>query len=418
MVLQLGQTTNPRDLIPGDPETITADLRGMVDTMGGVGDIGSLLGGIDPAQWVGEASNAFRDAFGAEPPKWGRIVDTISQGGQTLSDYADLLNWGQGEAQRAIELHTQALAASRAALAQFRAVRAGGGDPGEFSDPGEAGMREAQSILDNARQRIEGFGAEIAGKLGFEPDGEGGYSRGGELEGSWEGTREGEWGSRGTLAENPVATLLDTLGIELPSLEGEASADVSVAEGEVDGSFDEGWVSGEGRAGGAVLGAGAQAQGEVDAMGARGEASAEAYLARGEAEGGLDFLDGNLGLDGAVEGMVGAEASADGQLGWTGGEGSVEAFAGGRIAGEGTLDLPGVDVGVNGEGWAGAGAEADVQFGMGDDGKFHIGAGAGAAWGLGGKVGYDVAIDPGEIASGASGLASDVGNATRGMLGF
>src|SRR5690606_3834848 len=108
MTARVGETTDPAQLIPGQPQQTAGDLRGVGGTLPAVGEVGGMLGRIDPANWIGEASNVFRDAFGAEPPKWLGLVDTVARGGQTLADYADVLTWAQGEAQRAIEMHTQA----------------------------------------------------------------------------------------------------------------------------------------------------------------------------------------------------------------------------------------------------------------------------------------------------------------------
>ena len=73
--------------------------------------------------------------------------------------------------------------------------------------------------------------------------------------------------------------------------------------------------------------------------------------------------------------------------------GKAGAFAGAKAYGRarfGIGDL--LKVGVYGEGWAGAGAEASGTIGF-EDGKFKFGASAGAGLGLGGKVGFRVEVD-------------------------
>ncbi|MBK1783279.1 putative T7SS-secreted protein [Prauserella cavernicola] len=417
MAAQLGHTHDPRELIPGQPESIADDLRQLVGNIEQVTGIGELLGGLDPVNWVGEASNAFRDAFGTEPPKWGRLVDSVAHGGQTLAGFADVLTWGQSEAQRAIELYTQARAVSRAAAAehQAQAAQAPGVVLAPFQDPGRAAAAEAQAILDNARQRVDGVGADIAARLGLESDGQGGYSRAVEREVGSERRREGEWGSQGELLGNRVAGLLESLGIELPTASWEGSAEAKVAGGELGGEFDGGWATGEGTLGGSVLGAGAQANGSVDPLGARGGASAEAYLAKGNAEGSLD-LGGAATVAGSAEGYVGAEASARGDLGWTGVDVGADAFVGAKAAGEASAEIAGVTAGATGEAWAGVGAEASAEFGMGEDGKFHIGASAGVGLGYGAKLGGEIAIDPAAVAGTVSGVANDIGELAGGWF--
>jgi hypothetical protein len=57
----------------------------------------------------------------------------------------------------------------------------------------------------------------------------------------------------------------------------------------------------------------------------------------------------------------------------------------------------GLGAGARGEAWAGIGAAADATIGKGEDGKWHIGAEAGVGLGVGGKLGFEVTVDPGEV---------------------
>ncbi|WP_298177051.1 hypothetical protein [Saccharomonospora sp.] len=47
---ELGQTDNPRDLVPGEPEAISDDLRELIGTLTSLDEIGGSLGRIDPVQ--------------------------------------------------------------------------------------------------------------------------------------------------------------------------------------------------------------------------------------------------------------------------------------------------------------------------------------------------------------------------------
>ncbi|GDY30632.1 hypothetical protein GTS_22650 [Gandjariella thermophila] len=407
--------------------------------------IGAGLGGVDPGRWTGAASTAFRDAFGAEPPRWLRAVDIAAEGGRSLADYADVLTWGQGEAQRAIELYTQAQAASRAAAAQYEmrteAAAAGGQTVAPFQDPGQSMAQAAQAILDNARGKVEQVGGAVATAFGFEPDGHGGFKKslGEDREfgadhrkknkvwdkqkkewveedpGGWQKGRGGrsyqrEFGDPADgLLGDKIAGTLKALGIDVPEQTWEASAGVDVAHGSLEGDFKSGPFSGKGTLEGSVLGADAKADAGVGPLGAHAAASAEAYLARGSAEGEVK-LGGHAGVSGKAEGMVGAKAEAQGSAGWTGAQGSAEAFAGARAEGEASAEVAGVGAGVHGEAWAGAGAEASGQFGMGTDGKFHVGGSVGLALGVGGKVGFDMSVDPHEVVDTVHDVAGDVGH--------
>ncbi|QFU91832.1 putative T7SS-secreted protein [Amycolatopsis sp. YIM 10] len=459
MAVELGQTTNPRDLIPGEPEAITNDLRQLVGNIDLVGGVGDGLQGIDPREWTGEGANAFRDAFGAAVPRWFQAVDFLGQGGEKLADYGDTLTWAQGEAQRAIELFTEAQAVSRAALEQFnglarQAVEAGQ-SIGLFQDPGEGLAQEARAILAAAREAVASTGGAVADAFGgdgaslletagnftalafgMESNGEGGYSTdlpgggtfGGDNRqtervfnpetGKYEEVDPGGWQQNGLGSSyanqyGSDASLLDlqglaeAAGIDVSEVGWEGEVSAALREGSVGGEFDNGTVSGSGELSGSVLSASAGASGTASWLGASGSAHAEAYLAQAHAEGELNFGE-HASVSGSGDVMVGAEASAEGNVSWTGAEGSVEAFAGAKAEGEVSAEAGGLGAGATGEVWAGVGAEASGQFGMGEDGNFHIGASVGAALGVGGSVGFDVEVDPGEVVDTVSDVSDDV----------
>ncbi|MFI7117014.1 putative T7SS-secreted protein [Amycolatopsis sp. NPDC049868] len=462
MAVQLGETTDPRALIPGQPESIADDLRQLVGNIDLVGGAGDGLRGVDPREWTGEGANSFRDAFGAAIPEWFQAVDFLGQSGETLADFGDTLTWAQGEAQRAIELFTEAQAASRTALEQFtglaRQAMELGQSIGMFQDPGAGLAQEAQSILDAAREAVAstgdsvarafgvgGDGASIATMFGnfaamafgMDSDGEGGYSTDLPGGGAWgadnrqtervfnpetgeyEDVDPGGWQQDGINRSyanqfgDPDADLVDlqaiaeAAGIDVTEVGWEREAAAALREGSIDGEFDNGTVSGSGGLSGSVLSASAGASGTASWLGASGAAHAEAYLAQGHAEGELNFGE-HAGVSGSADAMVGAEASAEGNISWTGAEGSVEAFAGAKAGGDVSAEAGGLGAGANGEVWVGVGVEASGQFGMGEDGKFHIGASAGAALGVGASAGFDVSVDPAEVVDTVADVSDDV----------
>ncbi|HVW42246.1 MAG TPA: hypothetical protein VHC18_12930 [Amycolatopsis sp.] len=443
MAGELGQTTNPKDLIPGEPEQITSDLRDLVGNIDKIGTTGDGLKGVDVGGWIGQGANAFLDAFTPEPPRWLNTVELIGQGGQSLADFGDTLTWAQSEAQRAIEMYTQAQAASRTAAEQYNAqatqASAAGQPMTPFQDPGAGLAQEAQTVLSNARDKLATVGGSVAEAFGMKPDGEGGYSKDvgkgyefgadsrkktkwdpekGEWvdPGGWQSngrskSYSGKWGDEQSdgMMHDKIGDTLKALGFDIGEKTYEASAGVSLLDGKLEGDFKSGDWSGSGKLEGSVLGADAGASATVSAMGVSGQANAEAYLAKGSAEGEVKWGD-HAGVSGSGEAMIGAEASAEGSVGWTGAQGSAEAFAGARAEGEASAEVAGVSAGVHGEAWAGVGAEASGQFGMGDDGKFHIGASAGVALGVGGKLGFDIAVDPGEVVDTVKDVADDVGD--------
>jgi hypothetical protein len=445
MVAELGQTDNPKDLIPGEPELISGDLRELVGNIQRMSGIKDDLGGIDPSQWTGEASDAFRSVFATEPAKWAQAVETVGDKAQALADFGDVLTWGQREAQRAIEQFTQAQAASRSAAAQYNAqaqqVQAAGQTMAPFQDPGQGAAQDAQQILDNARGKVEAVGGMVAKRLGFQKNEDGSYSKkfgdkefgadhrekekkkkgdrekGERVEedpGGWQKNKggrnyRGEFGTQSDgMLTDKIKGVLDELGFDTSESTVTASAGVDLLHGSLDGAFDNGGISGSGKLDGSVLGAGAEAHGGASLLGLTGGASAEAYLAKGHAEGDLKL--GPAAVKGKADGFVGAEAKAEGQIGLTGVQGHAEAFAGARVSVDASAEVAGVTAGAHGEAWAGAGAEASGQVGMGDDGKFHIGASLGVGLGVGAKLGFDVSVDPAEVVHTVEDVASDVGH--------
>ncbi|MBB4685342.1 putative T7SS-secreted protein [Amycolatopsis jiangsuensis] len=423
MAAELGETTDPKELVPGEPQLISGDLKQLAGTIRKMAGISDELSGIDAEQWTGAAADEFRQAFGAEPKKWLDAIGSLGQGAAALADYGDALTKSQSDAQRAIELYTQGQAATRAATAQWNArlvqSLATGGPWPSFTDPGQAATRQAEQILAAARRTVEETGDEVAKKLGFTKDSDGTFTKDlGSREFSKGKSWNAEWGteqSDGMLVDK-WGGVLEKLGIDTSEDTVSASADVSLLDGSLDGKFGDGTFGGSGKIEGAVLGAGAGAHAGASNLGVNAGAYAEAYLAKGSAEGELHYGD-HVSVKGDVSGEIGAKASAEGTAGWTGVQGKAEAFAGGKIEGNASAEVAGVTAGVHGEAWAGVGAEASGQLGMGDDGKFHIGASLGVAVGIGGKVGFDIAIDPAEVvdtvqdvAGDVADVASDVGN--------
>lgn len=101
---ELGQTTDPKALIPGDPETIhrtRAALRAYGDVLHLAGE---GLKRIDTdAGWKGEAGDAFRGVFHGQPGKWLQAGDAFHEAATALDGYAATLAWAQGQATTAIQ---------------------------------------------------------------------------------------------------------------------------------------------------------------------------------------------------------------------------------------------------------------------------------------------------------------------------
>lgn len=125
------------------------------------------------------------------------------------------------------------------------------------------------------------------------------------------------------------------------------------------------------------------------------DASATGTIVGGSASASAGGEYGHVGAD--VEAFVGGYAEAAVVIGAEGINGRAGAFAGAKVEGSVEAEVAGVGAKATAEGWAGWGVEANFGVTQGDDGTWSVGAKAGAAFGLGGSVGFEVTIDPGAV---------------------
>jgi hypothetical protein len=146
VVAELGETTDPAALVPGDPAGVRA-IQGAMSRLGaalvGAGD---GLRRIETGAWQGEAAESFRRAFEPVPPQWIGTGEAFLQAADALADHADVLDRARGEAAAAV----QDRAAADALSAQPRRP--------EVPDPGEAGRTAAADRLRAARAEVAAAG--------------------------------------------------------------------------------------------------------------------------------------------------------------------------------------------------------------------------------------------------------------------
>lgn len=171
--LELGQTSNPTDLVPGR----VGDLQATAASMSGFGsaltDAGEGLKRTDDGGWTGPAAQRFREAFDGEPSRWIKAGDAFNDASEALLVYSFSLEWAQGQAAQAIALWKAAEADTRRAKAEhaaeveqarseaFTATAAGLPIlPREvpFHDPGEAKRQRARELLQRARDQLDAAG--------------------------------------------------------------------------------------------------------------------------------------------------------------------------------------------------------------------------------------------------------------------
>lgn len=178
MPSELGQTNNPKDLVPGDPAALdTVELK-LLTYAGYLHQAGEGIKRIDTeAGWRGDAAEKFRDAFRGEPTRWLEAGDAFEQGATATGKYRWTLSWAQGQAQVAIDLWNEGQGLTATAKAdhadevaqatQQAAAMTSMGVPTTpvdvpFTDPGTAKRAAARDILARAREQLDQVGHEAA----------------------------------------------------------------------------------------------------------------------------------------------------------------------------------------------------------------------------------------------------------------
>lgn len=119
-MLELGQTSDPKQLIPGDPVPVQEFAAALRELSGHAEDTAFQLSRIDLSNWTGGAAEAYQAYHGQEPGQWENATDAFSKAADVLGDYAEALTvaqteaalasleWEQGNRQQATQILTQA----------------------------------------------------------------------------------------------------------------------------------------------------------------------------------------------------------------------------------------------------------------------------------------------------------------------
>jgi hypothetical protein len=156
---QLGQTRDPRALIPGDHTALRSYATALTTRGDGLSEIGAALKRIDMSEaWSGQAANAFTAKYIRYSPRWLNAGTSHHDVATAISRYADTLDWAQAQASDAARVWDQSLAATQTAVAAYNQRAATGAVQGPFIDPGQAGREVAQARLSRARDQLAGAG--------------------------------------------------------------------------------------------------------------------------------------------------------------------------------------------------------------------------------------------------------------------
>jgi hypothetical protein len=430
---ELGQTKDPKALIPGSPEAVTHAAETLVAQGGKLQTIGQDLGTVRIDGWLGPASTAFWDGFTPEKPKWLTGQAALQSAAEALHGHAETLRWAQSTAADAIDLWERGEAATKAAKTQFDqdlvSAKESGATTPSFSDPGEELRQQARELLQRARTQLAEAGGTTASaitghgggapnsptwlasaakvvKTATEDYGVGKFTVAQDLKefGDKElipDAGKKKFGHQNETAGEEGNSKKPKVNVKLGELKGEANLFDLTAKGKT----KLGDVALSGSAG-VKAGVEGSVGASVGSDGLKAEAKASAGVTA-SAEGRATY--GITEVGGSAKGFAGAEAGAETSVGKDGVHAGASAFAGAKAEGEAHADVGGVGAGVKGEAWAGAGAEANVDFGM-KDGKFTVGGEAGVGLGVGGELGTEVTVDSGKVAHTVTDAAGSVGH--------
>ena len=166
MAKDLGETQDPRELVPGDAGSIIASARALRTRGDVLLEAGSGLRRIDTSDgWSGAAADAFRARFRGQPGSWLEAGDCLHAAADTLISYSGTLTWAQQQAATAIAQWDAAGSATDLAGAQHRQAEQQAGRPLPFDDPGAAGRLAARELLGRARQQLDAAGDDAADRV-------------------------------------------------------------------------------------------------------------------------------------------------------------------------------------------------------------------------------------------------------------
>ncbi|MGW2642233.1 putative T7SS-secreted protein [Streptomyces sp. NPDC001348] len=420
MATELGSTTDPKELIPGDTGKLATLASTLTSWSKKFDKIGDGLRDVKIPGWRGQASDAFWPTLTKEKNNWYLASDAMSGAADAVTSYSSTLGWAQKQASTAIEQwksgdHEAAQTTLNAARKQLKpeleklTKKLGDLAGGTSHSPG---------WLVDARQRVDdwkwvadhGVGKTSQNRWKWEterwlPKGDGFY----RADKVWGKDEDGNWYIRNkpepTGEEEETAPGKKTnLTVKLAEWQGGANAWSDGVKGETSFGGD-GKLSGS--LGASALGVDGSAGASITNGRLQAGVSGSAYLAQASANGGVEYGYAAAQVEGKA--YAGAEAGANLGVGKDGLHAGAEAFAGAKATGSVSGDVAGVGAGLSGEAWAGAGASASGDLGM-KDGKFTIGGEVGVGLGVGGKVSFDVTVDPHKVVDSLGDAADAIGD--------
>jgi hypothetical protein len=357
----LGETEDPKELVPGNVEQIEANVTRLTTEHTRISGRFDSLKAVRVPDWTGVAQESWEVSYDAEVERWKKYLTHIEETRDAIKTYSGSVTAAQAKAQQAIDKWNQGEAATTKAAKEYNDAVDNYNDhlcdpipvngppvirpahPGVFVDPGQAIRDEAEEILDGAREDLETAGDDAVGKLQ-------------NVDGAKTDAQYDFWGADadfdGPSVKWPWSKETED-DLEFGDKPGESPWELSLGSGSLSA-----WIF-------------------------NSDASWEDHY-------------GPLGANAEYSALVGVKGDYSAKLDDTGGHAGGELFGGAKLTGGGGVDLGPLGGNVDVEGWAGAGIAGDLDFGW-DKGKITVGGHGGIGWGLGGKVGGDFTVDVPEL---------------------
>jgi hypothetical protein len=369
----LGQTEDPKELVPGNVEQIEANVTRLTTEHTKISARFDSLKAVRVPDWSGVAQESWEVSYDAEVDRWKKYLTHIEETRDAIKAYSGSVTAAQAKAQQAIDRWKKGEEATQEAVTDYNnavdnynkhacdpvpthgppVIRQG--PPGVFVDPGESLRDEAQEILDGARDDLASAGDDAVGRLQ-------------NVDGAKTEAQYDFWGVDADF-EGPRATWPWSKETEddreFGDKPGESPWEVSLGSGTLRAWL---WNS---------------------------DASWEDHY-------------GPLGLNAEYGALVGVQGDYSAKTDDTGGHAGGELFGGAKLTGTGGFDVGPAEGNLDVEGWAGAGVAGDLDVGW-DKGKITIGGHGGVGWGLGGKVGGDFTVDVPELLDTGGDVISSIG---------
>ncbi|GAA4885065.1 hypothetical protein GCM10023203_41690 [Actinomycetospora straminea] len=168
----LGETTDPVALVPGDPARVR-DAAAAISRLGaalvGAGD---GLRRIDTNAWQGEAADSYRRVFDPVPTQWIGTGEAFLQAADALTEFADVLEGARDEAAGAVQEWSaaeelgafgQGAAGRIVAVDRLRVAREAVREAGDRAAALVAHARDLAPPAPSVAQQVGGFLGDLAG---------------------------------------------------------------------------------------------------------------------------------------------------------------------------------------------------------------------------------------------------------------